>query len=147
MNEVISTEDKLKNIQEKWVNIINDLNSKMKDLPGIDSLLNEIYSHRQNLCDYMYSVLSILGRLTKNYKRKYAERYNYYKLGKNGIRYNNDSAIAAQIEAELEDDKENITLISNNIDFCKETLKTIDNMIYGVNQKIKLYELINGIKA
>ena len=40
----------------------------------------------------------------------------------------------------------NIMLVSNNVDFCKETLKTIDNMIYGVNQKIKIYELINGIK-
>ena len=142
----ITTEDKLKSIQEKWVKIISDLNIKMKDLPGIDSLLNEIYSRRQDLCDYMFSVLNILGKLTRGYKTKYAERYNYYKLGKNGLRYNNDSAITIQIEAELEEDKSNISMLSNNIDFCKETLKTIDNMIYGVNQKIKIYELINSIK-
>lgn len=142
----ITTEDKLKSIQEKWVKIISDLNMKMKDLPGIDSLLNEIYSRRQDLCDYMFSVLNILGKLTRGYKTKYAERYNYYKLGKNGLRYNNDSAITIQIEAELEEDKSNISMLSNNIDFCKETLKTIDNMIYGVNQKIKIYELINSIK-
>lgn len=142
----ITTEDKLKSIQEKWVKIISDLNMKMKDLPGIDSLLNEIYSRRQDLCDYMFSVLNILGKLTRRYKTKYAERYNYYKLGKNGLRYNNDSAITIQIEAELEEDKSNISMLSNNIDFCKETLKTIDNMIYGVNQKIKIYELINSIK-
>lgn len=144
--EIMTTEDKLKNIQDKWVNIISELNIKMKDLPGIDSLLNEVYSKRQDLCDYMFSVLNILGKLTRQYKTKYAERYNYYKLGKNGLRYNNDSAISTQIEADLETEKTTIMLISNNVDFCKETLKTIDNMIYGINQKIKIYELINGLK-
>lgn len=142
----MTPEDKLKSIQDKWVKTVSELNGKMKDLAGLDSLLNEIYSKRQDLCDYMFSVLNILGRLTRSYKTKYAERYNYYKLGKNGLRYNNDSAIATQIDAELEDEKANISMISNNVDFCKETLKTIDNMIYGVNQKIKIYELINGIK-
>lgn len=143
---LLSTEEKLKNIQDKWVNIISELNEKMKDLPGLDSLLNQIYSKRQDLCDYLYSILNILGKLTRQYKTKYAERYNYYKLGKNGLRYNNESAITTQIEADLENEKMNIMLVSNNVDFCKETLKTIDNMIYGVNQKIKIYELINGIK-
>lgn len=140
-------EDKLKAVQTKWTWIVKDLNSKMKTLPDLDKLLGEVFSRRQDLLDYYYSVLTILVKLSKSYKAKYAERYNYYKAGKNGLRYSNDSSIQLQIEADLQDEKETISLINNNINFCKDTLKSIDNLIYGINNKIKIYELINGIKG
>lgn len=141
-----SVEEKLKAIQDKWLKLISDMNEKMRDLAGIDSLLNEVYSKRQDLLDYYFSIHTILIKLTRGYKVKYAERYNYYKSGKNGLRYTNDSSIATMIEADLDEDKQNISLISSNIDFCKETLKTIDNIIYGIKDKLRVYELMNNIK-
>ena len=38
------------------------------------------------------------------------------------------------------------TYIMNFTNYLKETIQTIDNIIYGINAKIKLYEMINGLK-
>jgi glycosyltransferase involved in cell wall biosynthesis len=61
-------EDKLKAIQSKWVDKVKSLNEKMKSLATLESLLNEIYSERQNACDYYFSLLGILSKLSRKYK-------------------------------------------------------------------------------
>ena len=65
--------------------------------------------------------------------------------GFNGIRLNTDQAISRQVECELQDKKEVIDLLNNHNNFMKETIQTIDNIIYGINQKVKIHALINGI--
>lgn len=145
--DIISAEDKLKTIQNKWVDLIKELNSSMKNLPSLDSLLNKIYSERQNAVDYYFVLQKLLIKLSVDYKKEYARIYNDYKVsGNNGIRYNNESSLSLQIESVLSDKKKNIQMIQSHSDFMKETIKTIDNIIYGIGQKIKVYEIMNGLK-
>ena len=33
-----------------------------------------------------------------------------------------------------------------HLEYLRDTRQTIDNMIYGINYKIKLYEFLNGVK-
>ena len=153
MNEVmedhqegLSYEDKMKGIQDKWTLKIKELNDKMKSLPELDSLLNVVYAERQNACDYYFSLLNILSKLGRRYKAEFATKYNYYKT-QSQIRFSSDSAISAQIESDLIDIKEKISFVEAHYKYMQETVKTIDNIIYGVNNKIKIYELINGIKG
>lgn len=138
-------EEKLKNIQNKWVDKIKELNEKMKNLSSLDGLLNEIYSERQNACDYYFSLLSILTKLSRKYKSEYAIKYSYYKT-QSQIRFTSDSSINNQIEADLEEIKGQISMIETHGKYMQETIKTIDNLIYGINNKIRVYELINGVK-
>lgn len=138
-------EDKLKAIQSKWVDKVKSLNEKMKSLATLESLLNEIYSERQNACDYYFSLLGILSKLSRKYKVEYASKYTYYKT-QSQIRFSSDSSINTQIEADLEEIKSQISLVDNHAKYMQETIKTIDNLIYGVNNKIRVYELINGVK-
>ena len=145
VQQQISYEDKLKHIQENWVNKIKTLNEKMKDLPSLDSLLNEIYSERQNACDYYFGLLNILGKLSRKWKVEYAAKYQFYKT-QSQIRYSSDSSINNQIEADLEEIRGQIAMVETHSKYMSETIKTIDNLIYGVNNKIRIYELINGVK-
>ena len=138
-------EDKIGAIQEAWVEKIKDLNSKMKSLTTINDLLNVIYSERQNACDYCFGFMNMLSKLNKIYKTEYAKKYTYYKT-QSQLRFTTESAISNQIEGDLYDTKEKIDLVESNIKFFQETVKTIDGMIYGVNSKIRIYELVNGIK-
>lgn len=144
--EGLSYEDKMKGIQDKWTLKIKELNEKMKSLPELDSLLNVVYAERQNACDYYFSLLNILSKLGRQYKAEFATKYNYYKT-QSQIRFSSDSAISAQIESDLIDMKEKISFVETHYKYMQETIKTIDNIIYGVNNKIKIYELINGIKG
>lgn len=138
--------DKLQDLQNEWSDKVRGLNEKMKDLAGIDSLLNVVYSERQNIVEYYSNLMVTMSKLTRDYTRKYAEYYNKLKLGEKGIKYTNESALNTQIEAQLTEDKEPIQLLNAHIEFVKDTIKNIDGIIFGINNKIKVYELMNGIK-
>lgn len=139
-------QDKLQDIQNDWSDKVRGLNEKMKDLAGLDSLLNVVYSERQNIVEYYSNLMVTMSKLTRDYTRKYAEYYNKLKLGEKGIKYTNESALNTQIEAQLTEDKEPIQLLNAHIEFVKDTIKNIDGIIFGINNKIKVYELMNGIK-
>lgn len=141
-----SYEEKLASIQAKWTSTIENLNAKFKTLPDLDNLLNTVYNERANACDYYFSILNILGKLTTNYKCQAAQLYNNFKLGQNGLRYSTESSIQNQIDAQLSELKQQIVMIDNHTNYMKEVIKTIDNMIFGIGQKIRIYELLNGVK-
>lgn len=141
----MTTEEKLSSIQEKWVETIHQMNDEMKTLPKLNELLNKIYATRQDCVEYQSSILSIYANLQRTYNKSKAAMYTKLKVGEGGIRYTNDSAIYNQIDAALVDQKKMIDTMSNHIEYIRETLKTIDNMIFGVKQKIEVYKLINGL--
>ena len=141
-----SLETSLSNLQDKWTDIIKQLNEQMKTLPGLDTMMNEVYMKRQEALDLYYGTMKIQSARTRDYKNKASIIYNALKGGQNGLRYTNEAAITMQIEAKLSAEKECIDLLSNFTNFMKETVQTIDNIIYGINPKIKIYEMIHGLK-
>ena len=145
-NQNITLDNELSKLQDKWTDIIKELNDNLKTLTSVDNLLNDIYTKRQEDIDVYYGTLKILSARTRDYKIKSSNIYNALKSGSNGLRYTNENAISVQIESTLTVEKETIDLLSNFTNFLKETIQTIDNIIYGINSKIKIYEMLNGLK-
>ena len=145
-NQNISLDEQLTKLQDKWNDYIRELNEKMKDINSLNELLNIVYSKRQDAIDLYYGTMKILSVRTRDYKSKASNIYNTLKSGQAGLRYTNESAISTQIESKLIYEKETIDLLTNFTNYMKDTIQTIDNMIYGINNKIKLYEMINGLK-
>lgn len=145
-NDNMSLDDKLIKLQDKWTDIIRELNEKLKTLHTAEELLTEIYTKRQDAVDLYYGIMKVLSNRTRDFKCKAAVIYNNLKTGQNGLRYTNESSITIQIEAKLTVEKECIDLLTNFTNFMKDTIQTIDNIIYGVNAKIKIYEMLNGLK-
>ena len=139
--------EKLIDLQVEWTNEIENLNSKMKNIPLLDELLTIIYTKRQKAVDLYFGMMKVLYDQTRNYKVKYASVYNNIKMGQNNIRYSNESSIQIQVESQLTHEKEIIDTITIFTNFMKESIQTIDNIIYGINNKIKIHELVNGIKS
>lgn len=141
-----SLDEKLTDLQDKWTDNIKALNEQMKNLTSIDGLLNEVYSKRQDAVDLYYGTYKILSKQTREYRANAAQIYNALKTGSNNIRYTNDNAINMQIEAQLSDKKDIIDTLTSFTNYMKDTIQTIDNIIYGINSKIKIYEMIHGMK-
>ena len=73
--------------------------------------------------------------------------FNNIKInGYNGMRFTTDQSIARQVEVDLQDKKELIDLLVSQNAFIKETISTIDNIIYAIKDKIKIKEMLNGMK-
>ena len=139
--------DKLIALRQEWTQEVETLNDSMKNLAEVDHMMNIIYTKRQKAVDLYYGTLGVMNKQLRNYKQQYAALFNSFKTGQqNGIRYSSDSAINTQIEAQLIDLKEIIDELRNFTDFMWETVKSIDGIQYAINSKIKIYELMNGLK-
>lgn len=143
----MTLDDKLIAMQNDWTNDIQQLNEKMKSIPKLNELLSEIYTKRQNAVDLYFGMMKVLAAQTRIYKAKYATIYNNIKCGQNNIRYTNETSLNIQVESQISDEKAVIDMLTNFTGYMKETIQTIDNMIYGINNKIKVHELINGLKT
>lgn len=139
-------DEKLAELQDAWTETVKNLNEQMKTINTIDGLLNEVYTKRQEAVDLYYGTYKILAKQTREYRSNAAVIYNNIKTGANNIRYTNENAINMQIESQLSDKKDIIDVMTSFTNFMKDTIQTIDNIIYGINSKIKVYEMMNGLK-
>lgn len=131
--------------QKAWSTIVAEMNAKMKKFADLPDLQNIVYAKRQDALDYYFVLLGKISSLVKDYKSKYAAKYNYYKVSAQ-IRYTSDAAINAQIDSDLGQEKYNIDLLDSHAKYMQETIKTIDSIIYGINNRIRVEELISGLK-
>jgi hypothetical protein len=133
--------------RQQWTEDINSLNEQMKDLVKVDELMNIVYAKRQAAVDYYYAMASVILKQSKEYKATYNNMFNNIKVnGYNGMRFTSDQGIQRQVEVDLQDKKEVIDLLTNQNNFIRETISTIDNIIYAIKDKIKIKEMLNGMK-
>ena len=131
----------------KWTKEIEDLNASMSSLVKVDELMNTVYSKRQAAVDYYYAMNNVILKQSREYKALYNKMFNDIKVnGYNGMRFTADQSIARQVEVDLADKKELIDLLVSQNAFIKETIATIDNIIYAIKDKIKIKEMLNGMK-
>jgi hypothetical protein len=119
------------------------LSSKMRNMRDLPDLIDIVYSERQVTLEYYHAILQHLSKLNKEYKIEYAAKYNYYKA-KSDIRYSSDSAINAQVSAVLADYIYKIELMNNHAKYIGETIKSIDDIIYGIQNRIRVEEILLG---
>ena len=139
-------EDKAMKLRQYWTEEVQKLNTYLKDIPSIDHLINIVYTKRQEVVDNYYASLSVYNKQLRIYKQNYAQLYNNIKSGSNGIRYTSDQSIEKQIDAHLIAQREVLDELKTLTEFLWETVKTIDGIQYAVGHKIKIHEIMNGIK-
>ena len=142
-----SVDEMLTEQRAKWTKEIEDLNASMATLVKVDELMNTVYSKRQAAVDYYYAMNNVILKQSRDYKAQYNTMFNNIKInGYNGMRFTTDQSIARQVEVDLADKKELIDLLVSQNAFIKETIATIDNIIYAIKDKIKIKEMLNGMK-
>lgn len=142
-----SVDEMLTEQRAKWTKEIEDLNASMASLVKVDELMNTVYSKRQAAVDYYYAMNNVILKQSRDYKAQYNTMFNNIKInGYNGMRFTADQSIARQVEVDLADKKELIDLLVSQNAFIKETIATIDNIIYAIKDKIKIKEMLNGMK-
>ncbi len=127
--------------QQKWSSKIKDINVKFKTILDLQSAMTEIYSLRQDICEYHKQILCKCAGLSRDYKKKYAELYNAFKTSAQ-IRYNSDAAINAQIASQLADFVYTMDIMNSHSSFIEESIKNIDSLIFGIKHRIDIENLL-----
>jgi hypothetical protein len=137
--------DRFKRERSEWTVKIKELSSSLRSVLDIPALMVDLYSERQRAADYHHYIMSILSGVNKNYRTRWNERYEFYTL-KSQVRYPNESTKTLRIQHELADIVEQREQLDNHAKYMLETLKSLDAIIYAINNRVKIEEIIRGSK-
>jgi hypothetical protein len=129
----------------KWEGIVREMSLQMKRIASVGELMTTIYTDRQQAVEYYHYLLSVLIQLNAKYRKEYAEKYDFWTT-KSQIRYPNETTKVNKILSEMSDISQKKEKVENHANFMKNTISTIDNIIYAIPRRIDIEQMIKGEK-
>lgn len=136
--KILALDKKLSEQREEWTLKIQDLAKSLRYINGMEDTIAMVLSNRQKMIDH----IAYINVKIKDQKRKIADRYREaylryyeydYKLGeKQKERF---------IEADLADENSILSHLENQLDFFKESVKTLDNMGFAIRNRLAIKDL------
>jgi len=137
-SEVFLTERKL------WYNIVKEMGTRFKKIEDLALVQIDLYSRRQEAVEYMFRLISIHSLLKRKYTKEWQAAYD--RVGQNeDLRYNDKEKTKGANTATMEI-KFKMEVVQTHIDFFRETMKSIDSMIFGVKHRIEIENFKIGMK-
>lgn len=136
--KILELDQKLTAQRTTWSNNIKELAQSLKNINGMEETIAGILSSRQTMIDQM-AYLNTKVKEQKNaingrWREAYIRYYEYdYKLGeKQKERF---------IENDLVQENTRLALLENQVEFMRESVKTLDNMGFAVRNRLALKDL------
>jgi len=136
--KILELDNKLTTQRTTWSNNIKELAQSLKNINGMEETIAGILSSRQTMVDQM-AYLNTKIKEQKNainarWREAYIRYYEYdYKLGeKQKERF---------IENDLVQENTRLALLENQVEFMRESVKTLDNMGFAVRNRLALKDL------
>jgi len=131
--------------KKHWKVIIQTLTNKLKgDIRDIVDLQAETISYRQDIVDdiNMYSVK--IYKLVQKIKVLSKARFEFYATSYQ-VKTSGTEKLKL-IEADLSEYQLFINELDEHVNFLRETTKNLDNVNYGIKNKIELTNILGGYK-
>ena len=136
--QILSLDSKLSTKRTEWSNKIKALAQSLRNINTMEGTIADVLSSRQTLVDQMaYLNVKIKEQKTKvssRYREAYIRYYEYdYKLG--------EKQKEKFIETDLASVNTVLSHLENQLDFFKESVKTLDNMGFAIRNRLALKDL------
>ena len=136
--KILALDSKLSEQRTEWSNRIKDLAQNLRHLNTLEITIADVLSSRQTLIDQIayinVKIREQKARLNSRYRDAYIRYYEYdYKLG--------EKQKEKFIENDLESDNTILANLENQLDFFKESVKTLDNMGFAIRNRLALKDL------
>lgn len=136
--------DKFTEERETWRVTVKEIATRFRSVENLAEVQVDLYSRRQEAVEYQFKLIGIVNKLKKSYVVEYKEAFD--KAGKNeDLRYSEKEKTKAAESATAET-KYKMDSVSSQIDYFRETIKTLDNMIFGVKHRIEIENFKIGMK-
>lgn len=136
-DKIEKLKDTFQSDQEFWTEKVEEHAKCFAFISKMPNLQVVIYTDRQILVESKSKLLMSRIKINKSIRDNKKKAFTKAKTNSD-ILLKTYSDINIYIESELKDDLEKIELLDMQIDFLVETIKTIDNMIYGIRSRIEL---------
>lgn len=136
--KILALDQKLSAQRNEWSNIIRGLAAGLKDLNGMEEVIANVLSSRQTLVDQMAYINVKVKQQKKviaaRYRTAYIRYYNYdYKLG--------EKQKEKFLEDDLADDNMILSHLENQMDWTRDSIKTLDNMGFAIRNRLAIKDL------
>lgn len=135
---ILALDKKLSSQRTEWTNNIKELAQSLRNLNRLEETIAEVLSSRQSLVEQM-SYLNMKVKEQKNkvnirYREAYIRYYEYdYKLG--------EKQKDKFIEIDLADENMILSHLENQVEFFRDSVKTLDNMGFAIRNRLALKDL------
>ena len=127
-----------------WTQLIKDIAAKFRVVENMVEVQVDLYSQRQIAVDYMQQLNVLQSKLKKAHLTEWKAAYE--KSGTNeDYRYTEKERIRIADE-KTGPTKIKIDILQIHVEFFRETIKTIDNMIFGVKHRLEIEDFKRGNK-
>lgn len=136
--QILALDRKLSGQRTEWTNNIKALAQSLRNLNLMEETIAETLSSRQTLVEQMsYFNMKVKEQKVKvaiRYREAYIRYYEYdYKLGeKQKERF---------IETDLADENMILSHLENQVEFFRDSVKTLDNMGFAIRNRLALKDL------
>lgn len=136
--KILALDKKLSEQREEWTLKIQDLAKSLRYINGMEETIALVLSNRQRMIEHIayinVKIKEQRRKIAERYREAYLRYYEYdYKLGeKQKERF---------IESDLADDNMILSHLENQLDFFKESVKTLDNMGFAIRNRLALKDL------
>lgn len=122
----------------EWTERIQHLAGSLRDITKLTDAQVDLLSDRQFLVEYMTKLTQVYHKNNKVFREA---KYDILdkRTNESNLRYNAKEKEIA-IEGELADMFHKMEIIDTQITFVKESIKTVDSIIYNVSNRIKLQD-------
>jgi hypothetical protein len=128
--------------RDEWRDIIKNMSERLSDVYKLSDLLTDVYSNRQIALEYTHTLMSHLSKVNRIFRERKVERFNHYSRNYE-LRLDKDFKYD-HIHADLNDIVERRELLQNHLDYFRETVRTIDNITFGIKHRMSLEEYRRG---
>jgi len=136
--KILALDKKLSDQRSEWTKKIGDLSKSLRYINGMEDTIAMVLSNRQILIDQIayinVKIKEQQKKLAERYREAYIRYYEYdYKLG--------EKQKEKFLEADLADDNIILSHLQNQLEFFRESVKTLDNMGFAIRNRLALKDL------
>jgi hypothetical protein len=135
---ILEIDERLGKQRTEWSEKIRELADSLKYIDGIEETISSVLSSRQQLVDQIAYINTKIrdqkAKLANRHREAYIKYYEYdYKLG--------EKQKEKFMEADLADETTILAHLENQLEFLRESVKTLDNMGFAIRNRLALKDL------
>lgn len=134
-NKILQIDQFLGTQRSEWTSKIRELAKAFKNIDDLNDAMVTIPSYRQIIIEQIaqlnIKIKEQERKLSRTYKDAFIKYYEYdYKL--------TDKQKESFLKADMSDESMILSLLETQMDFMRESVKTLDNMSWAVRNKLQL---------
>jgi hypothetical protein len=130
--------------RNEWTEKVRGIAARFRNVEDLVDVQVDLYSERQRGAEYMHELMVLQSKLKKAWVAEYQKVYNALVVDQD-YRYS-EKERQRIAEEKTSGAKLKLEILQSHVDFFRETVKTIDNMIFGVKHRLEIEDFRRGNK-